>query len=218
MALLEKDSVNRIELYDSQERHMGTTKLFTFGKSPLFKSHIIPITIKSASLPAIAKGEQLMLVFEYSNGNRYRTVVGVEEATKTEVQVTVTDVTEIEERRQYFKVKCNHPCLFNRSVVSNDEPDEGTILNINLGGILLQTKVMLIVGGVYTVTFLNGRLTLKTKILRKQVDKFTNELIGYGCQFQEVTPAQEAALQKFIMDCQQAERERLKKQEEFMEE
>ncbi len=218
MAVLEKDSVNCIELYDSQERHMGTTKLFTFGKSPLFKSHIIPITIKSASLPATAKGEQLMLIFEYSNGNRYRTVVRIEEATKSEIQVTVTDVTEIEERRQYFKVKCNEPCLFNRSMFSNDEPDEGIILNINLGGILLKTDVMLIVGGVYEISFLNNRLRIKTKILRKQTDKFTNELIGYGCQFQEIKPTQEAMLQKFIMDCQQAERERLKKQEEFMEE
>ena len=215
MAVLIKEKVNKIEIYDSKERHLGTTKVFSFPKT-LFKGTAVPISIKCSTLPFIAKGEQVMLIFEYVNGDRYRGVTRVDASTKVSLDVKIADVTEIEERRRYFKVKTNELAVVYKTRAAAAQGIPAVILNINLGGVLLACEESLVPGECYYINTFGGQLEIYAKILRKQINKLTNELEGYGCQFQEVTEQQEEMLSRYIMDCQLAERERLRAQDDML--
>lgn len=198
----------KIEIYDSKERHIGSTRVFSFPKT-LFKSSTVPITIKCNKLPTLKKGESIMLVFEYINGSRHRGMARVDSASKTEIETKVGEVTEIEERRRSFKVNTKEKAIVYKSKKSDAREIGATILNINLGGVLLKCEEALIPGEQIYLNTLNGELEVYTKVLRKQHD-INGTLVGYGCQFLEVTEQQEAIIAKYIMDCQVAERERRK--------
>ena len=90
--LLNKEKISKIEVYDAKERHLGTTRIYSFSKS-LFKTSTIGMTIKCNNLPNLKKGDSIMLIFEYVNSQRYRTVTKIDAASKAQIEVKVGEVT-----------------------------------------------------------------------------------------------------------------------------
>ena len=209
--VLVKDNVVKIEIYDSQERYIGATKVFSFTeKKGLFKMKNDSLTVKvmSNNLPTFSKGDLISLVFEYFNGSRYKTETEVEGSGKTHVECKVNGIVELAERRRYFKMTTNEEAVIYKSKKANEAGVPGVILNINLGGVLLQCEdVPLAPGEFFYLNTLRGALELYTKVLRVQTD-IEGNLVGYGCQFQKATEEQEEIIARYIMSLQIAERER----------
>lgn len=211
--LLNKDKILKIEIYDTKERHLGTTRIYSFAKT-LFKTSTVGMTIKCNNLPNLKKGDSVMLIFEYVNSQRYRTVTRIDAASKSEIQVKVGEVTEIEERRRSFKIATKEKATVYKSKSEKEEGIEAMILNINLGGVLLKCDEYFNVGTVIYINTISGELEVPAKILRRQND-INGNFVGYGCQFVDISEAEEEIVAKYILECQVAERERRKTLEEM---
>ncbi len=209
--MISKDDVVKVEIYDLKNQFFGATKAFSFTeKKVLFKKVDGPVTVKvmSNSLPSLKKGDVMMLVFEYSNGNRYRTPVIVDNCEKSEFTCQVDEVEELEERRRFFKMPCNEKVFIYSERLTYGQSIPAVILNINLGGVLLKCEELsLNPGDKFYIAFFRGRLSILTKVLRIQKDLEGN-LVGYGCQFEGVSKENEEHISRFIMDLQKKEIER----------
>lgn len=211
--LLNKEKISKIEIYDAKERHLGTTHIYSFAKS-LFKSSTIGMTIKCNNLPNMKKGDSVMLVFEYINSQRYRTVTKLDSASKTQIEVKVGEVTEIEERRRSFKIATKEKATIYKTKSDKEKGIEGMILNINIGGVLLHCEEYFNVGTIIYINTFSGALEVPAKILRRQND-INGNFVGYGCQFVDISEAEEEIVAKYILECQVAERERRKTLEQM---
>lgn len=208
--MISKDDVVKIEIYDLKNQYFGATKAFSFtDKKILFKSTgIVIVKVMSNSLPALKKGDVMLLVFEYSNGNRYRTPVIVDDCDKSQFTCQVDEVEELEERRRYFKMPCQEKVFIFSERMTNGENVPAVVLNINIGGVLLRCEMMTLnPGDKFRIVFFNGKLTLTTKVLRVQKN-IDGDLVGYGCQFEGVSKDQEDYLSRYIMELQKKEIER----------
>lgn len=208
--MISKDEVVKIEVYDLKNQYFGSTKAFSFtDKKILFKSTgTVIVKVMSNSLPSLNKGDVMLLVFEYGNGNRYRTPVIVDDCDKSQFTCQVDEIEELEERRRFFKMSCHEAVFIYSERVTNGQSVPAVILNINLGGVLLKCEEQPLNPGdkFYTALF-KGRLSIITKVLRIQKDLEGN-LVGYGCQFEGVSKEQEEHISRFIMDLQKKEIER----------
>ncbi|MBQ8787807.1 MAG: PilZ domain-containing protein [Oscillospiraceae bacterium] len=211
--LLNKEKILKIEIYDAKEKHLGTTRIYSFAKS-LFKSSTVGITIKCNNLPNLKKGDTVIIVFEYVNSQRYRAMTKIDAAAKGQIEVKVGEVTEIEERRRSFKIATKEKATVYKTKSEKEEGIEGMILNINLGGVLLKCDEYFNVGTIIYLNTFSGELEVPAKILRRQNDNNGN-FVGYGCQFVDITEAEEEIVAKYILECQVAERERRKTLEEM---
>lgn len=209
--MISKDDVVKVEIYDLQNHHIGTTKAFSFiDKKVLFKKSNGTVTVKvmSSNLPELKKGDVMIVVFEYFNGNRYKTPVIVDDCDKSYFVSKVDEVEELEERRRYFKMSCNETIFIYSERLTMGEVVPAKVLNINLGGILLKCdELNLSPGDKFHASFFKGKLDLLTKVLRVQKD-IDGNLVGYGCQFERITEEQEEQISRFIMHLQVLERER----------
>ena len=211
--LLNKEKISKIEVYDAKERHLGTTRIYSFSKS-LFKSSTVGMTIKCNNLPNLKKGDSVMIIFEYVNSQRYRSVTKIDSATKAQIEVKVGEVTEIEERRRSFKISTKEKAIVYKGKSEKEEGIDAMILNINLGGVLLKCDEYFNVGTIIYLNTFSGELEVPTKILRRQND-INGKFVGYGCQFVDISEAEEEIVAKYILECQVAERERRKTLEEM---
>lgn len=211
--LLNKEKISKIEVYDAKERHLGTTRIYSFSKS-LFKSSTVGMTIKCNNLPNLKKGDSVMIIFEYVNSQRYRSVTKIDSATKAQIEVKVGEVTEIEERRRSFKISTKEKAIVYKGKSEKEEGIDAMILNINLGGVLLKCDEYFNVGTIIYLNTFSGELEVPTKILRRQND-INGNFVGYGCQFVDISEAEEEIVAKYILECQVAERERRKTLEEM---
>lgn len=211
--LLNKEKISKIEIFDSKEHHLGTTRIYSFAKS-LFKSSTVGITIKCNNLPNFKKGDSVIIVFEYVNSQRYRAMTKIDAAAKGQIEVKVGEVTEIEERRRSFKIATKEKATVYKTKSEKEEGIEGMILNINLGGVLLKCDEYFNVGTIIYLNTFSGELEVPAKILRRQNDNNGN-FVGYGCQFVDISEAEEEIVAKYILECQVAERERRKTLEEM---
>lgn len=211
--LLNKEKISKIEVYDMKERHLGTTRIYSFAKS-LFKTSTVGMNIKCKDLPNMKKGDSVMLIFEYVNSQRYRAVTKIDSASKTEIEVKVGEVTEIEERRRSFKIATKEKATVYKSKSEKEEGIEAMILNINIGGVLLKCDEYFNVGTIIYINTFSGKLEVPAKILRRQND-INGNFVGYGCQFVDISETEEEIVAKYILECQVAERERRKTLEEM---
>ncbi|MBQ7783167.1 MAG: PilZ domain-containing protein [Oscillospiraceae bacterium] len=213
MAALVKEKVTKIAVYDSKDRYIATTKVFSFPKELFKAGGKTAVSIKGQSLNIISKGDFISLIFEYAGGTRHKAMTRVDASARCQIDVHVGDVEELEERRSSFKINTREKVIIYRSKDADAEGYSAMILNINIGGVLLKSDISFSPSDIFYLSMLDGELEIRTCILRKQLD-LNGTLIGYGCQFQDVTDQQEEAITKFIFDCQIAERERRKRLEE----
>ncbi len=213
MANFSKEKLLKIEIYDEKEHFIGTSKLFTFAKQGLFNKSTTGITIKANNLTSLKKGASVKMVFEYLNGSRFKGICRVDSVSRTEVTIFVGAVEELVERRRSFKVNTKEKATLYRS--KKDEKGlDATILNINLGGVLVSCEEALTQGSEWYINTLNGELELLMKVLRVQKNEI-GKIIGYGCQFLDISQQDEDTVAKYIFECQVAERERSKSLEDI---
>ncbi len=212
--MVKKEKILKINIYDSKGKLIVTSKLFSFPKV-LFKTKGMElISVKSRDLGSLKKGDSITAIFECFNGDRVKCASVIEKCSGSAVEFKIDDGEVLEERRSSFKVATRTPAYIfkitrgDMTVKYEGENEiKATILDINLGGVLLHSLYDFKTGDVFTMFMLDGQVEIKAKVLRSQND--TNGAFkGYGCQFIDVTPHNEEFISKFIIECQRAERER----------
>lgn len=219
--MVKKEKILKINIYDSKGKLVVTSKLFSFPKV-LFKTKGMElVSVKSRDIGSLKKGDSITVIFECFNGDRVKCASVIEKCTGSAVEFKIDDGEVMEERRSSFKVATRTPAYISKvtrgdmSVKYEGEHEiKATILDINLGGVLLHSLYDFKTGDVFTMFMLDVQVEIQAKILRSQND--TNGVFkGYGCQFVEVTSHNEELISKFIVECQRAERERKLELEEM---
>lgn len=174
--------------------------------------------IKGNGLPEIDRGSGLDIIASLKNGRRikYPSYVSI----STEYQLNAVMRTEqgklLEERRRYYKVDVDISCVINcvernesRTVL--DKPYITKIRDLNIGGIFLcicaeplelNDKLML------TIDLGEKAIDLDAVILRVQKNA-AGDIVGYGCQFINITAADEDVVSKYVF---QLQKDRLQKE------
>lgn len=176
--------------------------------------------IKGSGLPEIDRGAGLDVVASMKNGKRIKFPSYVSVSTEYQLNVVIRSEQGkvLEERRRYYKIDVDISCIINcvernenRAVLS--KPYITKIRDLNIGGIFLcicdeplevNDKLML------TVDLGTRTIDLDAVILRVQKNA-AGDTIGYGCQFVDVTAAEEEVISKYVF---QLQKERLQKEAE----
>ncbi|MGN0641528.1 MAG: PilZ domain-containing protein [Huintestinicola sp.] len=213
--MLNKEKITRVDIYDKNGNRIISTKSFTFPRDFFKIRGLELVVVKCAGLPVLSREDPITAVFEYVNGTRIQCVTKVDISTEEQLNFHVDDGIVLEERRNSFKVKTDTEVLIScldrdGEKTEFDPPIKARLLNINLGGVLMNCSEQLVPDDVITLLMLDETIALQTKILRIQLDN-NGDMIGYGCQFMEVSHGQEEKIARFIFEKQLEERERLKK-------
>ncbi len=176
--------------------------------------------IKGSRLPEIDRGSGLEVVASMKNGQRVKFPSYVSVSTEYQLNIVIRTEqgTVLQERRRYYKVDVDIACIINsvernenRSVLT--KPYLTKIRDLNIGGVFLcicdepletadKLKLTLDLG--------SKTIDLDAVILRIQKNA-AGDTIGYGCQFINVTPAEEDVISKYVFELQ---KERLQKESE----
>lgn len=210
--MINKEKITKADIYDERGNLMLTTKSVTFPRDFFKLKGLELVSIKGNDLPVFHKDDKIKIIFEYINGTRLECTSRVDISTPLQLNFHVGEGVVLEERRRSFKVATVEPAYIKR--IERDEQVfdletiiNATILNINLGGVLLKCDTELQVGDIIDMSILPQPMELRAQILRKQIDG-SGELIGYGCCFLDVTTGQEERLARYLLECQLAERDR----------
>lgn len=214
--MINKDKIQRVDVYDENGKRLLSTKSFTFPRDFFKLKGLELVAIKGTDLPMLSKGDKITVVFEYLNGTRIQCNTKIDLSTDLQLNFHVDDGMVLEERRNSYKVKTPGACAKilqiergEEEIADLEEPYTAAIININLTGVLMQCDIELNVGDIVRLKLLDDPIELNTEILRLQFDN-EDVLVGYGCRFLDVTPPQEEKIARFIFNCQLAERERRK--------
>ncbi|MGN0666175.1 MAG: PilZ domain-containing protein [Huintestinicola sp.] len=214
--MLNKEKIIRVDIYDKDGRRVLSTNSFSFPRDFFRIKGLELVVIKGPDLPLLTHEENIKVVFEYVNGTRIQCLTKVDISTHDQLNFHVDDGIPLEERRASFKVQTNIGAQITYLKRAEEEivlsaPVNVSILNINLGGVLLNTDDMeLFPEDIIRLELFDGTLKLNTTVLRVQMG--TDGIrAGYGCCFKNITSGQEEKIARFIMECQLAERERRRK-------
>lgn len=212
--MINKDRIQKVDIYGEGMKHLFSTKAFTFPKDFFKIKGWELVSIKQANLPIMRKGDVVSAVFEYSNGTRVRCDTKVDISTSEQMNFHVDDGYVLEERRNSFKVATPNEyakiCRIEHiddTVTDLEEPFRVRIHNINLTGVFMESSTELQAGEIVGLLMFDETVELRTEILRVQKDN-DGGIIGYGCKFHDVTPAIEEKIARFIFNLQVQERER----------
>lgn len=210
--MINKDKIQKLDIYGPDGKHLLMTKAFTFPKDFFKLKSMELVSIRSKDLPLLNKDTRITVIFEYLNGTRIKCESRVDISTDQQLNFHVDDGIVLEERRRSYKVKTNetaHISCIERGdeVMDLEENQAVTILNINLNGIFMESELELMPGDIVTLHLLSNPIQIRTEILRRQLDD-NGELMGYGCKFLDVSAAQEEKIARHLFECQVAEREK----------
>lgn len=176
--------------------------------------------LKGNKLPEIDRGSGLTIIASMKNGQRVKFPSYVSVSTEYQLNIIIRTEqgTVMEERRRYYKVDVDISCVINcvernenRAVLT--KPYITKIRDLNIGGIFLcicaeplemGDKLML------TLDLGTRTIDLEAVILRVQKNA-AGDTVGYGCQFINVTAAEEDIISKYVFELQ---KERLQKEAE----
>lgn len=176
--------------------------------------------LKGNKLPEIDRGAGLEVIASMKNGQRVKFPSYVSVSTEYQLNVVIrTDQGAVlEERRRYYKIDVDISCVINcvernesRNILT--KPYLTKIRDLNIGGIFLcicaeplemGDKLML------TLDLGDRTVDLDAVILRVQKNA-AGDPVGYGCQFVNVTAAEEDIISKYVFELQ---KERLQKEAE----
>lgn len=214
--MLNKDKIIKVDIYGEDGVRLLSTRSFAFPKDFFRIKGWELVAIKAKDLPVLKKEEKISAVFEYINGTRIKCETRVDISTSYQMNFRVDEGEVMEERRGSYKVNTPNATAHIIRIEKNEdevidmiEPYEAKIVNINLSGVLMSCDLKLSPGEVVTMRLLDDSVELRSEVLRRQLND-NGELVGYGCKFPDVTPAQEERIAKYILDCQLAERNRRK--------
>lgn len=214
--MINKDKITKADVYNEKGELMFTTRSITFPKDFFKLKGLELVSIRGNDLPFFKKSDVITVIFEYINGTRLKCVSKVDISTQYQLNFHVGEGEVLEERRRSFKVKTQEPTFIYRiergeEIIDLEIPQRATVLNINLGGVLMTCEMELIPGDIVSQKVLPEGMDVRSRILRRQTDRDGN-LIGYGCCFLDITAPQEEKIARHLMDCQLAERDRRRKE------
>lgn len=146
-------------------------------------------------------------------------MVTVSMETQLNVQLILSsDSKLLEERRRFFKIKISEPgkALFyvrDEKNVRFDEPVAIEIKDINVGGVFMscdpEDAEFMVEDLICVEIYLLEAYPLNAavRILRVQRD-YNGTIVGYGCEFQGLTAAQEDYIGRFIYKVQSEQRQK----------
>lgn len=180
---------------------------------------------KGKGLPEIQHNAEVFMIAYMRNGNRIKFPAYVSMSTEMQMNlvVRVESGVVLEERRRYYKVEVNIPCVVNMVERDNnrkvlESPYLTKVKDINIGGVFLMVcnnenlqagDKMLI-----TIDLKDRSLDVEAEILRVQKNA-AGDIEGFGCRFVNMSAADEDIVSKYIIECQ---RERIQKELEDVDE
>ncbi len=174
------------------------------------------IMIKGRDLPELEYNSVVSVIMTTKSNDRIKLMgaVSVSIDSQLNVKILQSESTKIlEERRRFYKLKVHVPgrSLFyvrDEKTIRYDEPHNIDILDINVGGLFMTTEDEYLEDDLVCVEadlFEEYPLNAAVRVLRIQRDDEGN-VLGYGCEFQGLTAAQEDYIGKFIYKIQSEER------------
>lgn len=192
-------------------------KGFTFPKN-LDSDEDSILIIKGRNLREFDRDDRVSVITTLKSGERVKYAGAVSMSLDTQLNVRLLksgDTEVLEERRRYFKIKVreNGRVLFfvrEEETIRFEVPVAMAILDINIGGVFMTTEQEFSKDDILCVEvdlFVDYKLNAMAKILRVQRDVDGN-IMGYGCEFQGLTAAQEDYIGKFIYKVQSTQRQK----------
>lgn len=194
-------------------------KYFTFPTN-IYSDEDSILIIKGRGLKEFQTNERVNVVVtdKTNDRTRYGGIVTVSLDTQLNIKLIKSgDSQLLEERRRYFKVKVqeNGRALFfvrDEDTVRFDEPYPIMMHDINIGGIFMSCEYEFQIEDMVCVDidlFVDYRLNAVVRVLRIQRGG-DGEIMGYGCEFQGLTAAQEDYIGKYIYKAQFLQRQKEK--------
>ena len=174
------------------------------------------VIIKGRGLPELEYNSIVSMILTTMSNDRIKLMGSIALSMDKQLNIKVVrsnDTQVLQERRRYYKLKVNvrGRVLFyirDEKTVRYDEPHPMTVLDINVGGLFLTCNDEFMQDDMVCVEvdlFEDYSLNAAVHILRVQRDGEGN-IIGYGCEFQGLTAAQEDYIGRFIYKVQSEER------------
>lgn len=214
------NKIIKIDIVDASGAVALTSeKYFTFPTN-LYSDEDSILIIKGRGLREFQKDERVSIIATEKTGDRtrYAGIVSVSLDTQLNIKLLKSgDSQLLQERRRYFKIKVqeNGRALFfvrDEDTIRFDEPYSILVHDINIGGIFMSCEYDFQIEDMVCLDidlFVDYRLNAVVRVLRIQRDG-EGEKLGYGCEFQGLTAAQEDYIGKYIYKAQFMQRQKEK--------
>ncbi len=206
----------KIEITDGSGTVLSAEKNFIFPENLETYDDSIVI-IKGRGIKQFKRGQKVDIIAYGRSGDRtkYRGTVNMSLDFQLNVSIDKygSGAEVLEERRRYFKIKVSEEgrALYRireGETVNFDEPVNILIQDINIGGIFISSPLAFREGDLVCIEadlFIDYTLKAVAEILRVQRDA-DGELLGYGCEFRELTASQEDYIGRYINKIQYEQR------------
>lgn len=174
------------------------------------------IMIKGRNLPDLEYNSIVSIIMTTKSNDRIKLMGSIVVSMDKQLNIKVVRANStklLEERRRFYKLKVNVPgrSLFyvrDEKTIRYDEPHQIDILDINVGGMFMTADDEYAEDDMVCIEadlFDDYPLNAAVRILRVQRDGEGN-IVGYGCEFQGLTAAQEDYIGRYIYKVQSEER------------
>ncbi|MDE6579832.1 MAG: PilZ domain-containing protein [Ruminiclostridium sp.] len=222
--MLTREKILKIDIITPEEVRIlsANNKQFTlreYNNATYSQNPDMMLITKGRGLPEIQHNAEVFMVAYMRNGKRIKFPAYVSMSTEMQLNlvVRVESGVVLEERRRYYKVEVNIPCVVNMVERDNnrtvlDSPYLTKVKDINIGGVFLMmcNNENLQAGDrmMITIDLKDTSLDVEAEILRVQKNA-AGDVEGFGCRFVNMSAAYEDIVSKYIIECQ---RERIQKE------
>lgn len=202
----------RVDVLDNAGKILiSAEKDFIFPKN-IEKNEDNIVIIKGKNLPEFKSDQIVNIVTTSKSNDRIKYMGKISVSLDNQLNIKLFNSSEanvLSERRRYYKVNVEEfgrVLYYIRDGKNNlfERPLSASITNINVGGIfLIVSNAEFMVGDVIWLEldlFVDYTLTVAAKVLRVQRDG--DKIVGYGCEFQDLTAAQEDYIGRYIYKVQ----------------
>ncbi len=195
--------------------------LLTMGTLHKVRDTYIDINSSRNELPEISYN-MVVKVEIYNAKLGFRVLVGNVYLSTAKIAriINLTEATN-DERRQYFRISSRSKAVIlrlNHSYTDdNGESGEQEYLNqnvqlvdISLGGLMFKTDLDLSVGDIFDIVIEDMRDSMIYNCTIRRIVPRADNLIGYGCEFMDMTNLQEDLLYKYILKRQNDQLRRIR--------
>lgn len=211
MLLILGGKVIRVEVLDDKNvRILETDKNFVLPRSMSDEDSIV--MIKGRNLPELDYNKIVSVVTTTKGNDRIKYMGAVTMSIDSQLNIRIlrnNDSQVLQERRRYFKIKVDELgrilyVIKGEETQTLDIPARVKVLDINVGGVFITCEQMEFEKQdiiCLEVELAGENLMSEAKILRVQRSE-DGVIVGYGCEFQRLTAAQEDIISRFIMKVQ----------------
>lgn len=217
MRLIFGSKVIKVEVLDEKGNLLLTSeKGFTLPRDMSSDEDAI-IMIKGKDLPEFERNAIVSVVTTAKSADRIKYTGAVSVSMETQLNIRIlrnNDMQILQERRRYFKIKVNEHgrALFyvrDEKTIRFDEPLDISVRDINVGGMFFMcTDYEFVENDLICFDielYADAPLNVAAHVLRVQRGA-EGEVMGYGCEFQGITAAQEDIIGRFILKVQSEQR------------